>query len=201
MFTIYRIINNINHHCYIGFTTKYDHKQRLYGHYKATKHGSMGVFHQALRKYGRDNFSFEILEVGENTDYGLSIAEPMYIAWLKPEYNMTRGGEGTWGWKPSEETKNKLRIAATGKTASLETRYKMSVKRKGTPKPHRSESHRRNQSLAHMGQIPCNKGKTGLQVAWNKGKAQPKIECPSCHQIGGPPGIYRWHFSNCKEKV
>ena len=201
MFTIYKIINLINSHFYIGFTTEFNLETRLHGHYKSTRNGSTGLLHRAFRKYGCTNFCINILEQGENSIYGLTIAEPMYIKWLKPEYNMTNGGEGTLGWKPSKETRDKLRRAPLGKKASNETKKKMSLSQKGICKPPRTLQHNEQQRLSHLGQIPWNSGLKGTQVAWNKSMAQPKLVCPHCSKIGGAPGVYKWHFANCKEKV
>ena len=46
---------------------------------------------------------------------------------------------------------------------------------------------------------PWNKGKTGLQEAWNKGKEMEKIECPHCSKMVDKGNAKRWHFDNCKE--
>lgn len=200
MFTIYKITNKINNHFYIGFTTE-NIETRLRGHYKSTKNGSTGLLHRAFRKYGYTNFRISILEQGENSIYGLTIAEPTYITWLNPEYNMTNGGEGSWGRKPSQETREKLRLAALGKKASLETKERMSQTRKGIPKSSRTPQHNERQRLSHLGQVAWNKGLKGTQTAWNKGQAQPKLLCPYCHKMGGSPGVYKWHFDNCKQKV
>jgi hypothetical protein len=43
-----------------------------------------------MRKYGRDNFSVSTLQ----EDGNLNEDEALWISKLKPEYNMTKGGEG-----------------------------------------------------------------------------------------------------------
>jgi len=45
--------------------------------------------------------------------------------------NMTAGGDGTFDWKPSEQTKLNMRKAALGKKRSEEARRKTSEARKG----------------------------------------------------------------------
>lgn len=46
--------------------------------------------------------------------------------------NLTDGGDGTFNWKASEETKSKMRKSALGKKKSEEARRKTSEARKGT---------------------------------------------------------------------
>ena len=50
------------------------------------------------------------------------------------------------------------------------------------------------------GRTPWNKGKTGLQEAWNKGKEMVKTECPYCGKFVDIGNGKRWHFDKCKEK-
>jgi len=70
-----------------------------------------------------------------------------------------------------------------------------------------SDEHKKNLSIAHIGQVAWNTGKKGLQIAWNKGlpispNAQKailqKVECPHCKKIGTVGGMKRFHFDNCK---
>lgn len=70
-------------------------------------------------------------------DISLDAAKEMekhLIASLKDSLcNKTLGGEGFFGGTHSEETKEKLRIASTGKKLSDETKQKISEKSKGHP--------------------------------------------------------------------
>lgn len=70
-------------------------------------------------------------------DISLDAAKEMekhLIASLKDSLcNKTLGGEGFFGGSHSEETKEKLRIANTGKKLSAETKQKISEKSKGHP--------------------------------------------------------------------
>lgn len=56
---------------------------------------------------------------------------------------------------------------------SIETRMKISAARKGCKSPNKgktfSAAYRAKLSAAHLGQTPWNKGKKGVQAAWNKG--------------------------------
>jgi len=66
MFYIYKITNNINNKCYIGKTSNInrrfsDHKRLAFSINKDHKEYEKTLY-RAFRKYGLENFSFEILE-------------------------------------------------------------------------------------------------------------------------------------------
>lgn len=70
MFYIYKITNNINNKCYIGKTVNTsrrfsDHKRLAFSTNKDHKEYEKTLY-RAFRKYGLENFTFEILEI---TDY------------------------------------------------------------------------------------------------------------------------------------
>lgn len=100
---IYKITNILNQHCYIGQTAR-DYQIRWEEHKKEAYEGSsLGynfILHKAFRKYGIENFTFELLEECENSF--LQDREKYWISFYKSfsgdnhgGYNMTRGGEGS----------------------------------------------------------------------------------------------------------
>ncbi len=66
----------------------------------------------------------------------------------------------------SEETREKYRIASTGRHLSQEAKNKLSLAHKGKKL---SLEHRRKISEVQKGRVSPRKGQKGLQVAWNKG--------------------------------
>ena len=96
---IYKYQNLINNKIYIGQTI--DIKQRIREHrYEAFNYNRDNcIFHKALRKYGEDNFSFEILE--ECSKKELNEKEKYWINYYNSEipngYNMTSGGYNSQG--------------------------------------------------------------------------------------------------------
>lgn len=95
---IYKVENIINHKCYIGQSVQiekrfkqhknnYDNKnERIYDSY----------FYRAIRKYGIDNFKFEILELCDQSE--LNDREAFWIKKFdsyKNGYNETLGGDGS----------------------------------------------------------------------------------------------------------
>lgn len=125
---IYLITNKINNKKYIGQSASIE--ERWYRHSVDYKRLTDRYLYRAMNKYGFNNFKFEILE----TDIDISLIHEKEKHWIKElntkapyGYNMTDGGEGSFNRLVSEETKEKLRQANLGKTASDETKKKFSV--------------------------------------------------------------------------
>lgn len=101
---IYKITNNINGKMYIGQTIN-SIKERLRCHLKE----SSGYFPKALRKYGIENFTIEIIDSSAKTIDELNVLERKYIKQLntlRPNgYNLQVGGLNKIVHK---ETRNKL---------------------------------------------------------------------------------------------
>jgi group I intron endonuclease len=90
---IYISQNKINGKRYIGKTVK-TLEERWYKHNKDVEYGSQTCFHRAIRKYGSENFTVELLE--DCPSELNNEREIHWIATLNPEYNMTVGGDGGW---------------------------------------------------------------------------------------------------------
>ena len=156
MIGIYIITNKIDGKRYIGQSV--DIKKRFHDH-RCVSHETNVHLKRALKKYGKENFKYEVLE--ECPEEKLDELEVYYISKLKPEYNVSLGGQNTlrhypesvkkiiserakrqWeemtdeekrhrvehnlkgrgsGFKLSESTKEKLRLANLGKKQSPET--------------------------------------------------------------------------------
>ena len=98
MVGIYKITNQINGHSYIGLSThiedRWDYHKDPYN-WDREKDKALYI---AIKKYGIDNFNFEILE--ECSPEQLSEKEKFYIAkydTFHNGYNMTAGGEDNQG--------------------------------------------------------------------------------------------------------
>jgi len=93
---IYKITNLINNKIYIGKDVSCD--KNYYG---------SGVFiKQSINKYGKENFTKDIIDVCDNHD-DLCIKEKFWVSYYKENgfvlYNITEGGEGgdTWSNNPN----------------------------------------------------------------------------------------------------
>lgn len=128
-YEVYKITNKVNGKVYIGITNR-GAGARFKQHLFEAEHGSSFRFHNALRKYGADGFDINIISFCKNAEE-LKEREKFFIKEYdstNPEkgYNMTEGGDGTFGRPCSEETKQKISIANSGKTASEYTRKLLS---------------------------------------------------------------------------
>ena len=108
-------------------------KVRWYKHCSDAIRDSLFPIHHALRKYGFDNFTIESIE----TCSTVSILKEKEKYWIKKldsrtingkGYNLTDGGDGTFGRVCSEKTRDKLKLKALERDKiSEETKLKMSL--------------------------------------------------------------------------
>jgi hypothetical protein len=109
---IYCITNKVNGKRYIGQTINY--RRRKYEHFVLDE--TCNILGRAFAKYGKENFKMEILltfrAVNDKVRKQLlDYFERWYIlkfGTYQKEYNATLGGEGSLGFKHTDETKNKL---------------------------------------------------------------------------------------------
>lgn len=121
---IYKLTNKINGKCYIGQSINNPIFER-WNRYKLLNCKGQPKLYNALKKYGSDNFIYEIIEIGLDKT-NLDFLEDMYEILndsIKNGYNIRRGGANG---KHSEETKRKLSESHIGHKPSYETRLKMS---------------------------------------------------------------------------
>ena len=97
MIGIYKFTNKVNNKSYIGQSINIDarRKQHIASSYYPLSNTYNTVFHQAMRKYGIDNFHFEVLTICNIEE--LDSLEKYYISKynsiVSNGYNMTSGGE------------------------------------------------------------------------------------------------------------
>lgn len=137
---VYQALNRANGHRYIGITQK-GIRHRSKRHREAARRGGGAVIGAAIRKHGAD-IEFSTLIVCPSFGYAKEM-EKAAIAALCPEYNATKGGDGTVGLKHSAEARKKISLANQGsqnwlgKRHSQETRQKIRQSRfsgKGGPR-------------------------------------------------------------------
>lgn len=177
MGVIYLTTNKINNKKYIGVDSK--NNKNYYGSGKAIK--------LALKKYGIENFTKEILESNDDNVY-LFEREKYWINLYdainsKQFYNIAIGGKGGAGTLINEDSKRrhlescKLGGEKTGtfrKGKSYEEIYgdrafdeKEKRRLAGLGKKY-DESRIKKSAESRKGKEPWNKGKIGTQEAWNK---------------------------------
>lgn len=105
MIGIYKITNTINGKFYIGLSSRIE--KRWIEHKTPKNLKKKTTLAKAFRKYGIENFTFEVLEYC-NSENELFDREQHYISMLNPQYNMNEGGSGNKGHKLSNKMKKKL---------------------------------------------------------------------------------------------
>lgn len=114
---IYKYTNIINGKVYIGQTVR--EKQRKREHVLSGRAGKERcLFDYAISKYGINNFKYEVIfriyGSGKEVEQRLNFFEKFYISKFKSNnkqfgYNLTAGGDGSLGWSPSTEAREKMR--------------------------------------------------------------------------------------------
>lgn len=197
---------------YIGQTNNL--KRRNYQH-RVRNHCT--YFHRAIKKYGWNNFTHDILKEGltlEESNYWEQYYIKQYNTLIPNGYNLTTGGLNC--------------------EHSKETKLKRSLSRRNRIQPKHTEEAKQKISLSHMGMKHTELSKKWMSIvhtgfkhteeskqkmsAVKKGiplteehkrklrkkhkpiGKQPIASCPHCGKVGGINGLKRWHFDKCKLK-
>ena len=155
---IYKATNKVNGKMYIGQTAQSLNK-RISKHINdALNNRYNSYFHRAIRKYGKENFKWEIITEC-NSQEELNKAEVEMIEkynTFESGYNLTKGGEGQFGFKHSKETKEKMSKRHKGKRFSEKHRMRLSESHRGEKHnnygKHFSEETKKRMSEAQKGE-------------------------------------------------
>lgn len=133
----YRVTHLPSGKAYIGITTG-TAQRRWAAHRRAARSGkNVGSrLHDAIRKHGAKQFKVETLFVCGDWGYACEMERRLIAACdtLRAGYNATEGGQGTVGFVPSDETRQKLSAVRLGKPKSPEHRAAISAAKKGKPR-------------------------------------------------------------------
>jgi len=129
---VYKITNLINGKLYIGMTIK-NLNERFKKHLQSsTAKNPKYVIHKAIKKYGIKNFKIEQIDTFDTTVAGIE-KEKYYIKRYETfgsGYNMTEGGDGTWGHKLSKESIKKIQIARKNQVVAIGWHHTEETKKK-----------------------------------------------------------------------
>lgn len=123
---VYRWVNLENGKSYIGSSVNLSRRLANYfSIYYLSSQSKSSFICKALLKYGYSGFSLEILEYCEKNE--ALEREQFYLGSFKPEYNILSTAGSSLGFKHTEETKAKLRIANVGIPKSVEHKIAISL--------------------------------------------------------------------------
>lgn len=220
MIGIYKITNKINGKFYIGQSI--DIKRRFMEH--KCPHGTMSSIKLAIKKYGKENFSFEVIEECEAEL--LDEREMYWIARLNPQYNRNEGGGGCKGFRLSPEIRKRISQKNKQYWNQLPDDKKEKIQERlcGPPKGHKvSEETRAKLRAANLGKkqsaetvdkrkATIAKKKLSGYVQTNSGHKK-KVRCVETNQIfesvkaagnafSVPPSsisaVLKGHYQTCK---
>ena len=190
---IYILTNRLNGKSYVGKDVNLG--SRVKEHLRLKCPGCV-MIHRAIKKYGAENFDVTLIPCPGVSLEELSAIEVRAISdygSYENGYNLTKGGEGTLGYVPSdewraeksesmsgeknhfygrthsEETRHLLSKVHTGRRHTEETKAKWSDLQSGEGngfygKKHSEES-KRDMSEKAKGRVPWNKGKKATEEA------------------------------------
>lgn len=194
IYYLYKITNNINGHFYYG--------RRAYSGSlleQDSYFGSGTRLKTAIKKYGLENFSKEIIQTFESEE-DLIQAEKILVnedIVNNPKcYNLAVGGKGGYTYyaerkfKHTDESKQKISLANKGRHRpdSRDTLIRLGINKWWSGKT-RSEEDKKAKSEA-------------AKKAIENGKHPAKLlaTCPHCSYTTGVGNAKRWHFDNCKKR-
>jgi group I intron endonuclease len=120
IFTIYKATNIKNGKIYIGFDSNWPNRMTI--HKSAYKAGDT-KFYRALRKYGWNSFEWQPIYQSFDKTHTLNIMENFFIDEYNSfnnGYNSTLGGDGTFGYIHTKQTKQKISMTHKGKKLTPE---------------------------------------------------------------------------------
>lgn len=145
---VYLATNRVNGKRYVGATSHaLDFRRRQHEQAPNAKRTTCRYFHAAMKKYGSDAFEWMVLASCETFDEGLR-EEIRLIAEIRPEYNLTVGGQGTTGRVVSQAQRDHHSSVMKGRKRSAESIAKMIATNTGRK---RAPEHRKRMSEGRKG--------------------------------------------------
>lgn len=182
-YIIYLATNKVNNKKYIGQTKEHRLTRRIFEHlFDATHLDNNVAFHNAILKYGLDNFVFTVIEenilesdVDDRERYWIKKYNTYIHAPNSCGYNETLGGQGTHGYKFTKADRTKMSLKQKAYWVNLkensinEYNRLCEIRRQNKLNFKWSDESRKKLSNSCKGRVPWNKGVKGKQLAWNKG--------------------------------
>ncbi|QGF20323.1 G-I-Y Y-I-G endonuclease [Gordonia phage Sixama] len=158
-----------------------------------------------MKKYG-SRVRFDVLETVEGSQVDVDNAECKWIATLKPDLNLTAGGQS--GWTIDEATREKIRISSTGRRHTEEAKAKISKGHLGRKKTAEhcaaisqakrgkklSLEAREAVAAGHRGLVKSAEHRESIKSVWKK-----RYKCAECDIIASPQLLGK-HFRQSGHK-
>jgi group I intron endonuclease len=171
---IYLITNLVNGKQYVGQTINLEERES--SHRRAN--GGCPAIHNAIRKYGWDNFSFDVVFEHDDERFAIEVMEPLFIEWFdtfENGYNLTLGGDGGRGSERApitEDTRQKMSESAKRRRGEKRSNAARQNIAQGQIGRKHSEITKQKMSAAKVGKTLSNEHKQNISDAI-KGKKKP----------------------------
>ena len=226
---IYKATNIVNNKAYIGFTSNFN-TRKFQHEWLSENRKDKSYFHKALKKYGKENFKWEIVYKSYDKINTHKKKEPYYIKHFNTYapngygYNLSKGGDGggqirsnQWRERQSatrlshprcKELQTKAteaaRIANTGKKQTeehIKKRIQNKQKKVIINGVHYTSLKEAAEDLSlHASYLTILVKENGYEFDYVK--KTNKFKCPYCSKGSNNIGsLKRWHFENCKNKA
>lgn len=202
---VYKTTNLVNGKFYVGkhSTTNLDDGYL----------GSGKVIRDAIKKYGKESFKREILDLFESEEAAYEF-EATVVNHKDPlSYNVSHGGVGSpFGHVQQKEHVAKITRANTGKIRSEETRKRLRDSHMGKKLPEEQKARiglalrghevsletRIAISNKKKGQLRSDEQKERIRIGIEKNKHKNRKVCPYCGREFSLSMFARWHGDKCK---
>jgi group I intron endonuclease len=201
---IYLLRNVVNGKTYVGKTIK-SLDERFARHIRASKRIKTYLYN-AINKHGYDNFCVELLEKVSNIEI-LDEREKYWIEFLRPEYNMTSGGDG--GNTTQHYTEKQKRERSAKSSASVKRMW--ASMNKDERKERMEKTHAKTNYNSHSDKLSVSRrrffaNETEEQKAIRVEKAKlgakkiEKLKCSYCdREVGGGKYNLESHEEVCSK--
>lgn len=178
---VYQAVNTANNKIYVGITRKNMHA-RFMQHQAKAKAGSKTPFHNAIRKYGADAFILYVLAWCDSY-LEAKQSEQKWISEIRPDYNVTAGGDGVSGLRHTKESKARMSAARRGITSHMagkrhseETKQRISFAKRQNPTRYWLGKARDQYTIEKMSAAKRGKSPSILADAANKARRK-TVQC------------------------
>lgn len=214
-YVIYRATNTINNKVYIGFDSRWPRRKSQHKHTATYGTETSNTFYNAIRKYGWENFIWEVIYESKDGDYTLKVMENHFIvehnSYVHLEnskgYNMTLGGEGTLGHVKPQSAIDSQREKIMGRKQSVEHTKKRTAARLSNPDNQSWLAGKTKETDPRIANIALKvseslKGKKKSETHKQNMRLRPQdttlLTCPHCEKVGDYKNMKRWHMDHCK---
>lgn len=151
MHFLYKITNTIDNKVYIGQSNKENERWRQHKYF-ARQDEPIQYVHRAMKKYGIENFSYEVIAMCRTQEDADETEKTLIIQYDSQNkengYNISRGGDLIWNRGLPKEQQPMY-----GKHHSEESRKKISKSSTGKEMPPHTDEYKENMSRIMTGRI------------------------------------------------